>query len=130
MTTKKYVEIRDEIEDLFLEDMLDSVPYDEDVYSEDIVHDVFVELFSEEKLSVEDRLARSDAIRGVLAYYQNYIEDLYNELVANAENYEEAQDEEEMADWVDSSRMLPTWPIVRRAVHKYWKNFREEAETK
>lgn len=131
MTINDYIEIRNEIEDTILEDMINSVPFFDDVYSDGVVQDVYKEMFGAEDkdFTGEDRIARYDAIRGVLIEMQFQIDDLYTDLTCNMDDYEEAESEEEMASWVDNSYILPLWPVVRRAVHRYWKNFREE-ETK
>ena len=130
MTINDYIKIRDEIEDTILMDMMNSVPFFDDVYSDEVVQDVYKELFGAEDkdFTGEDRIARYDAIRGVLIEMQFQIDDMYTDLTRNMDDYEEAESEDEMAEWVDSSYLMPVWPVVRRAVRRYWKNFKEETK--
>lgn len=130
MTTNDYIEIRDEIEDTILMDMMNSVPFFDDVYSDEVVQDVYKEMFGTEDkdFTGEDRIARYDAIRGILSYLQRDIDNLYDLLLVNMDDYEEAESEEEMADWVDDTYWGTLWFVVRRAVRKYWKNFKEETK--
>lgn len=126
MTTEKYMDLRNEIEDTILMDELSSVPFYDDVYSEAIVYDVLDEMFAGEDLKLMDRTIRCDAIRGVLVNMQRQIDGLYKSILRDAGDYAEAESEEEMADWVDNTYILPVWPVVRRAVRRYWKNFKED----
>lgn len=128
MTTEKYMDLRDEIEDTILMDELNSVPYFDDVYSNDIVNAVYDEMFASEDLDIVDQIIRRDAIRGILSYLQRDIDNLYDLLLVNMDDYEEAESEEEMADWVDDTYRWTLWFVVRRAVRKYWKNFKEETK--
>lgn len=126
MTTEKYMDMRNEIEDTILMDTMNSVPFFDDVYSEEIVDAVLDEMFRGEELDTVDKIIRRDAIRGVLVDYQREIENLYNVLILSMDDYEEAESEEEMAEWVDAKYIFPVWPVVRRAVRRYWKNFKED----